>query len=80
VTDINEPADGGCVALQYRLDPSGMIVYRRDDQAAADAGKPDERWFAQAAGRFERPLTWEALTFGGPVAYVGEFINRGWLP
>jgi hypothetical protein len=77
--DINEPDDGGYAAVQYRLEPPSVLVYRRDDQAAADAGDPDEHWFCTDE-RYGRRLTWKALVITGPVAYVGEFVNRGWLP
>lgn len=75
MNDINEPEDGGYVAVKYRSSPDGVLVYKRSDSAAADLDEPGAHWFCQS-GRFGRVLTWEALTMTGPVAYVGEFVER----
>lgn len=74
-TAVGEPANRGHVAVQYRSAPDGVLVYRRDDEAAEQVRKPTEHWFCLDQ-RFARALTWEALAMTGPVAYVGEFVDR----
>lgn len=69
-----EPADGGYAAVQYRA-PSSVLVYRRDDEAALKLGDSVAHWFCLDQ-QFDRPLTWDALALTGPIAYVGEFVNR----
>jgi hypothetical protein len=66
-----EPTDHGYVAVFYRSSPDGVLVYRRDDEKATAAGDEKAHWFCQDE-RFDRPLTWDALTLTGPLAYVGE--------
>ncbi len=75
MTYLDEPMDGGYVAVRYRSCPDGVLVYKRLDSAAQDLGEPTARWFCQS-GQFGRVLTWEALAMTGPVAYVGEFVDR----
>lgn len=72
MTALNEPADGGYVCVQYAQNHGGTLVYRRDDEAAAGS---DEHWFC-TDDSFGRVLTWEQLTLTGPIAYVGEFVDR----
>ncbi len=78
MSGLDEPTDGGYVAVKYRSAPDGVLVYKRIDSAAQGLGEPGARWFCQSE-RFGRVLTWEALAMTGPLAYVGEFVDRSVL-
>jgi hypothetical protein len=73
MTDINEPADGGYVAVGL---PDGTVeVYHRRDDLAERYEVGDARWGCSANGL--RPArSWAELTTLGPIANVGEFVDR----
>lgn len=75
MSDLTEPGDGSYVAVQRSYDPPQMLVYRRDDSQAGSRNTSDERWFCKDE-RSGRVMTWGALTMTGPVALVGEFVDR----
>lgn len=71
----DEPADGGYVAVKVDDEDYDYRIYRRRDDIAAFAGLAEARWLCRSDSSVPA-LTWVGVTDLGPVAYVGEFVNR----
>lgn len=73
MTDLQEPEDGGYVAVkgsEYDYD-----VYQRRDSWAEHNDLGEARWFNRSDAR-EPALTWTGVTELGEIAYVGQFVDR----
>jgi hypothetical protein len=73
--DLNEPEDGGYVAVGPRGEVSTVRVYCRRDRTADLNGLGEARWFSRT-DRNEPARTWAYIVDLGPLAYVGQFVDR----
>lgn len=68
-----EPEDGGYVAV--RIDADTFEIWRRRDDWAEHNSLGGAHWFCRS-DHHQEALMWVGVTDRGPIAYVGEFVNR----
>jgi len=73
MSELGEPEDGGYVAVQ--VDAPFVDLFRRDDAFAAKLTKRVSAHWIGCHGDIDTK-TWAELIEMGPIAYVGQFVDR----